>query len=268
MVNTMSHSVLYDLAFCNEPEKEKREHRRTNGDSFGALSLQTQTGVWLVLAVADGVSSCPCDHCASQLAIKTFLEAFDAEAFSAAAFNSSTESEVATKQLTLAAELTNQAVRYAKQSGLIATFAGLLWQVGNKTAYFFRGGDARVYRVVRATAGRKAGQIVAEPLTEDQVKTVRVKMGRDTLFRSVVYGGMGSDAITVEVQPVLVEEVMGLLLCTDGFREDYRLELNGVRDAMETPSSETLCRFFKQLPESIDDLEDDATAILLRFHHM
>ncbi|MBE7516123.1 MAG: DUF1810 family protein [Chloracidobacterium sp.] len=173
------------------------------GDSFVVEVLEQEN--MLVLAVADGVSSSPCDWKASETACEAVLEKFKKSSGSVAL------------RMTTAAEKAHSSVRQidGKCSGSITSLTFVVWDTTESQINVLNVGDSRVY------IGPDTG---LEPVTRDDVLPVVLKRNGEVVLQAGVpvfmrgvtrsLGQMESLEFLVETHPFRSSDI--LLLVSDG----------------------------------------------------
>jgi serine/threonine protein phosphatase PrpC len=232
--NVFSHSV-------RKAGKEKC------GDAFAVYESKEENLV--LLAVADGVSSCPCDWLASKIACETVANAF-------------TETSGGVPgRMKAAASKANSAIRQITGAckGMLTSLSLAVWEIGAGSIHFLNVGDSRIY------VGTESN---LEQITVDDAVSVLVKIGGEVLlnagmpvFRRGVFRSLGqSEPLTFDVQTHKFSSKDLLVLVTDGIckNEAFTLEL---KDIFERGSlSEKLKQFVKTNSEKN---KDDATLVVL-----
>jgi serine/threonine protein phosphatase PrpC len=217
------------------------------GDALAVYESKEETLV--LLAVADGVSSCPCDWLAAKTACETVVAAF-----------TETSGGVPGRMKAAAAKA-NSAIRQITGSckGMLTSLSLAVWEIGTDTVHFLNVGDSRIY------VGTESN---LEQITVDDAMSVLVKIGGEILldagmpvFRRGVFRSLGqNEPLTFEVQTHKFSSKDLLVLVTDGIckNEAFTLEL---KDIFERGSfSEKLEQFVKTNSEKN---KDDATLVVL-----
>ncbi len=207
---------------------------------------------FVAAAVADGVSTRPCDYAASEVAVRAALDSLAATATSPS------------ERLARAAEVANAAVRDRATGpcvGMRSTLVLALWD-GGDAAYVLSVGDSRGYRAAR-------GEESLRLLTEDDLGRAHVPPnlrhleraeGR-LLFREGLTRSLGQPA-RLDVQPREVPFLPGeaLVLATDGMWESGAFAHGTLAACASLDLQDALDRW--ALPSL--DRDDDASLAVLR----
>ena len=152
----------------------------------------------IALALADGISSSPHAHEASQAAVRSFLDDYycTSEAWSV---KTSVERVLAATNSWLYAQTQRGQGRYDKDRGWACTLSAMV--VKSRTAHLFHVGDARIYRVHASGL---------EPLTQDH----RVGLGGGETYLARALGI--APRLEIDYHALPLEEGDAFLLATDG----------------------------------------------------
>jgi serine/threonine protein phosphatase PrpC len=227
-----------------------KPHKRSNGD-FCAFEILGQEQL-VVLTLADGVGSSPCDWKASELSCQKILEAF-------------TES----KQVNLP-ERIKASIQTANNEillttgrcvGMKSTLCVVVWDVENSQIHFTNIGDSRIYALSKENL---------EQISVDEVKSVILKKkdGKPIIISgtAVVAEGvtnvMGSHELDFDVKTASTEQIDAIILSTDGF---HRVSLHFEKDIIKAVNSIDLDKALEVLYEKYrDDQKDDMTILVAR----
>ena len=224
------------------PEKSR------NGDH--AL-VRDQGGGLVVLAVADGVGSRPCDWRASEVACSSALEGIEE---ASGPLEGQIEAGIRKAHWTVGRET-------GRCEGMLAAVALAAWPRGSDEVVFAGVGDARIYQV---HPGR------ARQLTEDDKKTKTIRQDTrtslpgapSTIRRDVLTQALGGEyKLDLDAQRTSFSPGAGLALASDGAYPLGGFE-SKLRRIFERPDlEEGLSGWFD--PSGLSN-EDDATLALLR----
>jgi serine/threonine protein phosphatase PrpC len=175
--------------------------KAANQDFHGAVvaegSVLSLKGV--AVAVADGISTSPVGHLASQIAVNSFLTDYYATS-DTWTVERAAQRVIGATNAWLHAE-SRRGGMDDPDRGYVCTFAGLVLKA--RTAHLFHAGDSRIYRL--------AGQSL-EPLTGDHQIVIS---GRSYLGRAM---GMAAE-VALDYRPVSLSEGDVFVLTTDGVHE-------------------------------------------------
>lgn len=129
MPTSLKHDFFTVLA-----ERVSKGGKERCGDSLGVDYIEDEN--ILLLVVADGVSSCPCDWKASEVACEAAL----------ARFKKLSEGTIA-QRIAKAAEKAHDAVRQigGPCAGSITSLTFVAWEIGKEHVYYTNIGDSRLY---------------------------------------------------------------------------------------------------------------------------
>ena len=205
----------------------------------------------VILAMADGVGSRPCDWRASEVACATAVEGIQ-EATGPLARQ--IEAGIRKAHWTVGRET-------GRCEGMLAAIALAAWPRGSEEMVFAGVGDARVYRI---------GPGRVEQITEDDVKTKTIRQDSRTSLpgapstyrRDFLTQALGGDyELEIDVQEVPFPSGAGLALASDGAFPIGGFE-SKLRRIFERPDLEgSLSEWFD--PSGLSNA-DDATLALLR----
>jgi serine/threonine protein phosphatase PrpC len=238
--------TTFDIAGFSQPYRGKNKC----GD---ALAYRLLPSGYLVFAIADGVSSQPCDWLASQLACNKFVEIVEKSLVNNGVMN-----------WTLWLNEVNQHLRHADAlcQGMLTTFVGAVWHTESNVVDFVNIGDSRLYKL---TAEKDFLQ-----LTTDEVKALnlRNKQGKLILQSGYTVTQLGlTNALgleTVEIKPQNTTFKVGetLFLVTDGF---YNCTSSFEQDCRELAQLSILQPKIDKLKKIYyDQQQDDATLLIVR----
>lgn len=238
----------YNIYSCSLKEPSKSHC----GDSFGHLSFfdkQLNKEV-VILVVSDGVSSCTNDHKASMLTCKSILEAF-----------SNSKGHIIDRIIETVRIAHDEVRDKSLSSGTLhATLLLLVWIIEENKVYYVSVGDSRIFRY------NKTG---FELLTEDDVQSVLLKIGKETVikdgipkFANAITKAIGQiEDIHIDVQEIEFKESESMILATDGIHNNGNLSKD-FENVLEQPNPQ------KELEQFVIECQqmynDDATILVLR----
>jgi len=218
------------------------------GDAFAVQELKEEN--LIILMVADGVSSLPCDWLASKTACETVISVF-----------TNTKGSLAERMKT-AASKANNAIKSAVDNsckGMMTSLSLAIWEIGKDKIHFLNVGDSRIYLGTEADL---------EQLTVDDTTNILVKRGGEVLlqagmpvFMRGVTRSLGQgDPLDFDVE---TREFSGkdlLVLVSDGIckNEAFTLDLKNIFSSSNL--SEQLTQLVRYNSEKN---KDDATLIVL-----
>jgi serine/threonine protein phosphatase PrpC/tRNA A-37 threonylcarbamoyl transferase component Bud32 len=174
--------------------------KELNQDFHGAVVPEgSELGLkGVALAIADGISTSPVAHVASETAVKTFLSDYycTSDAWSA---RTAAVSVITAANAWLHSETRLSHAAYDLNRGYVCTFSALVLK--GRFAHLFHVGDSRIYRL--------AGESL-EQLTTDH----RVVMSATESYLARALGMAESVDIECAQHPLVVGEIF--VLCTDG----------------------------------------------------
>ncbi|GAB3285674.1 bifunctional protein-serine/threonine kinase/phosphatase [Parahaliea aestuarii] len=197
-----------------------RGRKPANQDCHGALvpaePLRTLKGI--ALALADGISSSPVSHIASETAVKSFLEDYycTSEAWTV---QTAASRVVAATNSWLYAQTRRGPHRYERDRGYVCTFSALVLR--GHSAHLLHVGDSRIYRL-------RDGAL--EQLTHDH----RQWVAADESYLSRALGMQDKVAVDYSSLPLRPGDVF--LLATDGVYEF--LQPQQILDALQSPTED------------------------------
>lgn len=155
--------VLEHESFTVFAHKTAKAGKERCGDSFAVRFFEEEQ--ILLLVVADGVSSSPCDWKASETACDALMERFQ-----------SASGNVSQRMVNAAAKAHN-AVRQieGRCSGSITSLSFVVWETSSEEIHVLNVGDSRVYLGPDNTL---------EQITSDDVRPVILKMNGENVFRA------------------------------------------------------------------------------------
>lgn len=224
------------------PEKSR------NGDH--AL-VRDQGDAPVVLAVADGVGSRPCDWRASEVACTSAMEAIQE---ASGPLEEQVEDGIRQAHWTVGRKT-------GRCEGMLAAIVVAAWPQGSDEIVFAGVGDARIYQV---HPGR------AQQLTEDdkKIKTIRqdtrtsLPGAPSTIRRDILTQALGGEyKLDLDAQRTSFSPGAGLALASDGAYPLGGFESKLRRTFEQLDLQETLGEWFE--PRGLSN-EDDATLALLR----
>jgi PPM family protein phosphatase len=217
------------------------------GDAFAVRKLDEEN--LIILAVADGVSSCPCDWLASKTACETVTAVF-----------SETSGNIERRMKTATAK-TNSAIRKVSGScnGMMTSLSLAVWEIGTDKIYFLNVGDSRIY----VGPETNPQQITVDDTVSDLVKIdgeVLLNAGMP-VFRHSVFRSLGqNDPLTFDVQTYKFSNRDLLILVSDGICKNEGFT-SGLKDILCAGDfSEKLKYFVRSHSEKN---KDDATLVVL-----
>ena len=242
MTRPASHRCEHASRSVKGPEKTR------NGDH--ALVRDQGEGL-VVLAVADGVGSRPCDWRASEVACSSAVEGIE-EA------SGSLEGQIAAGIRKAHWKISRETGRC---EGMLAAIVVAAWPQGSDEVVFAGVGDARIYQV---HPGR------AQQLTEDDKKTKTIRQDTrtslpgapSTIRRDVLTQALGGEyKLDLDARRASFSPGAGLALASDGAYPLGGFESKLRRTFEQLDLQETLGEWFG--PRGLSN-EDDATLALLR----
>lgn len=217
------------------------------GDAFAVRELKEENLV--ILMVADGVSSLPCDWLASRTTCETVASVFTETTGSIAG------------RMKAAAGKANNAVRTANNSckGMMTSLSLAVWEIGADIIHFLNVGDSRIYVGTEAELA---------PITVDDTMNVLVKRGGEVLLnagmpvflRGVTRSIGQGDPLTFEVETHKFSSKDLLVIVSDGIckNEAFTSDLKDIFS--HSNLSEQLTKLVKNNSEMN---KDDATLLVL-----
>lgn len=218
------------------------------GDAFAVQELKEEN--LIILVVADGVSSLPCDWLASKTACETVVSVF-----------TETKGSIAGRMKTAAGKA-NNAIRSAVDNsckGMMTSLSLAVWEIGEDKIYFLNVGDSRIYIGTEADL---------EQLTIDDTTNVLVKRGGEVIlnagmpvFMRGVTRSLGQgDPLTYEVETHKFSTKDLLVLVSDGIckNEAFTSDIKNIFSYSNL--SEQLTQLVR---ENSEKNKDDATLIVL-----
>lgn len=218
------------------------------GDAFAVQELKEEN--LIILMVADGVSSLPCDWLASKTACETVVSVF-----------TETKGSIAGRMKTAAGKA-NNAIRSAVDNsckGMMTSLSLAVWEISEDKIHFLNVGDSRIYTGTEADL---------EQLTVDDTTNVLVKRGGEVVlnagmpvFMRGVTRSLGQgDPLTYEVETHKFSSKDLLVLVSDGIckNEAFTSDLKNIFSRSNL--SEQLTQLIRINSEKN---KDDATLIVL-----
>jgi serine/threonine protein phosphatase PrpC len=226
----------------------KGPDKSRNGDHILIREMEEEV---IVLTVADGVGSRPCDWRASEVACATAVEGIEE---ASGPLSSQVEEGIWKAHWTVGREA-------GRCEGMLAAIAVAAWPRGSDEIVFAGVGDARVYRVY-------PGRI--EQVTEDDMETKTIRQNTRTSLpgapstyrRDFLTQALGGEyRLELQARSVSLPEGAGLVLASDGTYPlgGFRSKIRHVFEAQDL--HETLDRWFDA--SSLNN-QDDATLAALR----
>ncbi len=217
------------------------------GDAFVVRELEEEN--LIILAVADGVSSLPCDWLASKTACETVVSVF-----------TETEGSIAGRMRT-AADKANKAVKAVNDTckGMMTSLSLAVWEISQDKIHFLNVGDSRIYVGTEADLQ----QITVDDTTNVLVKRsgeVLLNAGMPVFMRGVTRSLGQGDPLTFEVQSREFSSKDLLVLVSDGIckNEAFTSDLRNI--FAHSNLTEQLTQLVR---ENSDKNKDDATLIVL-----
>ncbi len=242
--NYMS-TLPYELiSACRKyPEKHKC------GDAVNYRYLTDQNV--LIVALADGVGSKPCDWKASAYTCETLC--------------SYLEEHLDTKDIPLSLEkaihrVNQQVVSYEGNCRyMMSTLVVVIWDFLNKMLYYDSIGDSRIYTIHKKHIAQ---------LSKDEVKTVlrRKPDGKlmissgSTFVSEGITNAIGSSEMQTHVNSITTQEIQAILLASDGF---YNCKSSFERDIQRLVSSLSLESEKENLLNSYKEFQTDDMSFAL-----
>lgn len=231
-------------------QSHKNPHKNLNGDFCTYQMLDSEKLV--VMTLADGVGSSPCDWKASKVSCQFFLKAFAA----------SSEPGI-TNRFRQSLQKTNQALLLetgaCKQ--MKSTFCAVVWDQVNGFIYYVNIGDSRIYHW-------QANEL--KQISIDEVKSVILtkKNGKPIVVAGVVAVAdgvtnvLGSPELKFEIKVISAEKVDGIVLTTDGFHgasQDFPKDLLATMNNLDLDNG--LALLYQKYK---DRQKDDMTILAMR----
>jgi PPM family protein phosphatase len=228
-----------------------KPNKKRTGDHHLAVAVEDFSGTYLLLAVADGVSSCGFDATASELTVQFLHQHF-----------SEGQADLA-ERLTRAVIATNQDVFDAAPDGKAyqSTLVALAIDATTGHAYVVNVGDSRLY------ARNKLGQWLL--LTKDDSENIVLRMKESDRqqhyslkTREVLTRCIGGDYhLKVNAFPVRLQDYHAILLCSDGWSKLSDFETVTERAYQSVDMLKSLEASFSSMQAFF---HDDTTVVLLR----
>jgi serine/threonine protein phosphatase PrpC len=218
------------------------------GDAFAVQELKEEN--LIVLAVADGVSSLPCNWLASKTACRTVVSVF-----------TETKESIADRMKTAVGKANNAIRSSVNKSceGMMTSLSLAVWKLGEDIIHFLNVGDSRIYVGTEASL---------KQITVDDTTSVLVKRGGEILLnagmpvfaRGVTRSLRQGDPLAYEVETNEFSSKDLLVLVSDGIckNEAFTSDLKDIFSRSNL--SEQLAVFVKNNSEMN---KDDATLIVL-----
>lgn len=218
------------------------------GDAFVVQEFKDEN--LIILAVADGVSSLPCDWLASKTACETVVSVF-----------TKTIGSIAERMKT-AASKANNAIKSAVDNsckGMMTSLSLAVWEIGTDKIYYLNVGDSRLYVGTEAEL---------EQITVDDTTNVLVKRGGEVLlnagmpvFMRGVTRSLGQgDPLNFEVETHEFSSKDLLLLVSDGIckNEGFTSDLKNIFS-----HSNLTDQLIQLVRDNSEKNKDDATLVIL-----
>lgn len=217
------------------------------GDAFVVHEVNEEN--LIILAVADGVSSLPCDWLASKTACETVVSVF-----------THSEGSISHRMKT-AADKANKAIKTVNDSckGAMTSLSLAVWLTAEDKIHFLNVGDSRIYVGTES----KLKQITVDDTTSVLVRMdgeVLLNAGMPVLMRGVTRSLGQGDPLVFEVATCDFSSKDLLLLVSDGIckNEGFTSDLKNIF------SRNNLAEQLSQLVrENSEKNKDDATLIVL-----
>lgn len=218
------------------------------GDAFAVQELKEENLV--ILAVADGVSSLPCDWLASKTACETVVSVF-----------TEMKGNIADRMKT-AASKANNAIRSTVDNsckGMMTSLSLAVWETSEDKIHFLNVGDSRIY--VGTEADLK--QLTVDDTTNVLVKRdgeVLLNAGMPVFMRGVTRSLGQGDPLSFEVETREFSSKDLLLLVSDGIckNEGFTSDLKNIFSRSNL--AEQLIQLVR---ENSEKNKDDATLVVL-----
>lgn len=232
-------------AFKFIAEKVTKSDKAKCGDSFVVEYLENEE--ILLLVVADGVSSCPCDWKASEVACNVVVKKFK-----------DSQGSIATRMIS-AAEKSNNAVSQidGKCAGSITSLTFAAWHVNEDEIHILNVGDSRLYL---------GPENKLEQITHDDVAPVLLKRNGDVVLQAGVpvfmrgvtrsLGQTDPLEFEVQIQPFRSHEIV--LLVSDGISKNDAFTINFTSIFGGSDFEEKLTQLIR---ENSYNNRDDATMV-------
>ena len=216
------------------------------GDYYIAKTVEP----FVVLVLADGVGSRPCDYLASQTACNEFAEAF------------AKERRPVSKRLGASIEAAHRMVQTQSGdcSGMLSTLVAVVWEIGSPIAHIASIGDSRIY----CASASAVSQISVDDTSAEVYKRFgkpHIEAGAAVAFPVVTKAIGQIRPLTVEVEEIPFQPGESLVLASDGMYHTTAFSdrvLTAVRTSSLDVGVSTLYR------QCNDEFADDATIAILR----
>ena len=218
------------------------------GDAFAVQEVKEEN--LIILMIADGVSSLPCDWLASKTACETVVSVF-----------TKTKGSISDRMKTAAGKANNAIRSVVGNSceGMMTSLSLAVWEIGKDNIHFLNVGDSRIYLGTEADL---------EQLTVDDTTNVLVKRGGEVLlnagmpvFMRGVTRSLGQgDPLTYEVETHKFSSKDLLVLVSDGIckNEAFTSDLKSIFS-----HSNLTVQLTQLVRENSEKNKDDATLIVL-----
>lgn len=218
------------------------------GDAFAVQELKEEN--LIVLAVADGVSSLPCDWLASKTACETVVSVF-----------ANTKGSIAERMKTASGKANNAIKSTVDNScrGMMTSLSLAVWEIGTDKIYYLNVGDSRIYIGTETDL---------EQITVDDTTNVLVKRGGETLLnagmpvflRGVTRSLGQGDPLSFEVETHEFSSKDLLVLVSDGIckNEGFTSDLKNIFS--HSNLEEQLIQLVR---DNSERNKDDATLVVL-----
>lgn len=248
--NHQSMNNQFDVFGIAQTKKDKNKC----GDYFLHKTFQDK---FIVLVVADGVGSRPCDWLASKTTCEKFIEVIGEK------INDNHHNFEANDLIDICTAVDNSVSNPPDTcKGMMSTLVAVVWNKETNFVHFINVGDSRIYKI------SKDNQITQ--LTSDDIKDVNVRdkngklilSGGYTVTRSGLTNAFG--LLNVKVVPQSCQFDCGdtILLATDGF---YNCSSTFKHDILNIAHSVNLNESISKLLHYYQDYQtDDSTVLFLR----
>ena len=216
------------------------------------LSQHIENEKVLILTLADGVGSKPCDWKASQMACELFIQSFQN-------LNGGLPEKI--KHATLEANDKILFEGLPACQGMQTTFSVAVWNYGEGIIHYLNVGDSRIYVY-------ENGKLKQKSKDEKSARLVRQKDGRPVsdsgsiVVRDVITNALGSPGLRIKVDTHKSENCKAVVLASDGF---YNCKPSFKQDIIRLVDSPDMNGFMKDLIGDYKSFQsDDLSGLIVR----
>ncbi len=220
--------------------------KKKNGDYVKVLD----TPSYVLVLVADGITSIPCDWKASQTVCENMAAHVEQHI---------NNSDDLTELLSSGLHNVNKDLLYevGECDGLGTTICGLLWVKQTNDVHYFWLGDSRIYFY---QSGRL--QQISTDDSEEYVSSKDIQPGAEVRSRSLITNSLGRSDFKINIAKHPFEAGSGLVLATDGFVESTSSFNEKIIDCLNSSDYE---KPIKDLfVQNRIDQRDDSTVVTFR----